>query len=222
MTFDHVHLSVPDQARAVEWYVRHLGARPGATPERALLGERLWVIFYKADHAKPSGDSVIDSIGFSFAKPDAKVRELVAAGARIVSPGLIEDPFGVRLAIVQDSETVGFHHVHLRVPDPDNAFVWYLDTFGGERASPDGRAGSPVGLKCGLVWLLAEAGDGTPSAGHAIDHIAWRTTSLDAKAAALKAKGVVFSVEPRQFNDSTRISFIEGPAGTRIELLERT
>ncbi len=203
------------------WYVRHLGARPGATPERALLGERLWVIFYKAAYARPSSDSVIDTLGFSFAKPDLKVRELQAAGARIIAPGLVEDPFGVRIAIQHDPEADGFQYVHLLVPDPENVLAWYFDAFGGERARFSG-AGSPSGLKYGPVWLLAGVGGGMPSAGYAIDHIAWRTTGLDAKVAALKAKGVVFSVEPRQFNDVTRISFLEGPAGTRIELLERT
>jgi catechol 2,3-dioxygenase-like lactoylglutathione lyase family enzyme len=220
--FDHVHLSAPNQAKAVAWYIKYLGARPGATPERALLGERLWVIFYKAAYAKPSSDSVIDALGFSFPKPDLKVRELQAAGARLIAPGLVEDPFGVRITIQHDPEAAGFEYVHLRVPDPDKALAWYLDTFGGEQARFGGRAGSPAGLKYGQVWLLADAGGGTPSAGHAIDHIAWRTTGLDAKVAALKATGVVFSVEPRQFNDVTRISFLEGPAGTRIELLERT
>jgi lactoylglutathione lyase len=219
--FDHVHLCAPNQAKAVDWYSKHLGARPGATPERALLGERLWVIFYKADHARPSSDSVIDSLGFSYAKPDFKVRELQAAGARLISPGVVEDPFGVRLRILHDPETAGFHDVHLRVPDPDKALAWYFDMFGGERARFDGAAGSPAGLKYGQVWLLADPGGGTPSAGHAIDHIAWRTTGLNAKVAALKALGVVFSVEPHQLNDVTRISFLEGPAGTRIELLER-
>ena len=78
------------------------------------------------------------------------------------------------------------------------------------------------GIRYGDTWLLADAGDGAPSAGHAIDHIAWRTTHLDSTAAELKARDVVFTMEPRQFNPSVRISFVEGPAGTRIEVLERT
>ena len=231
LVFDHVHLSAPDQEQAVDWYIRHLGARLAATPDRVLIGDRLWILFYQADAAAPSTDSAIEAIGFSYADANAKLKQLEAAGAKVIAPvrglpgalgayrsGLVEDPFGVRIAVVQDPETLGFHHVRLRVPDPEAAFVWYLAAFGGERAKLKDRID---GLKYGRVWLLAEKGDGTPSAGHAIDHIAWRTTGLDVKAAALKSKGIAFTSEPRTLNERTRISFLDGPAGARIELLQR-
>jgi hypothetical protein len=90
--------------------------------------------------------------------------------------------------------------------------------FGGERRKLKGRVDA---LKYGEVWVLAEKGEATPSEGHAIDHIGWRTTiDLNAKAAELKAKGVKFTTEPRPFRD-IHISYVEGPAAVKIELLQR-
>jgi hypothetical protein len=89
--------------------------------------------------------------------------------------------------------------------------------FGGERATLDGTDA----VRYGSTWLLAEEGRGAPSMGHAIDHMAWRTPHLDSTAAALKEKAIVFTMEPRLFNPTVRISFVEGPSATRIEVLER-
>jgi catechol 2,3-dioxygenase-like lactoylglutathione lyase family enzyme len=156
---------------------------------------------------------------------------LAAAGATIVSPthvvagvgfaARVEDPFGVTLDIVESPELdrIAFHHVHLAVPDPQAMLGWYVEMFGGKREALNGQI---TGISYGATWLLAETGDGAPSAGHAIDHIAWRTSNLDSTAKELKAHDVVFAVDPHQFNPSVRISFVEGPAGTRIEVLERT
>jgi len=161
----------------------------------------------------------------------ASLRALAAAGATIVSlahavPGLglaarIEDPFGTTLDIVESPEVDGisFHHVHLAVRNPQAALGWYEQMFGGKRETLSGQI---TGIRYGTMWLLAETGDGAPSAGHAIDHIAWRTSNLESTATELKARNVMFTMDPRQFNPSVRISFIEGPAGTRIEVLERT
>jgi catechol 2,3-dioxygenase-like lactoylglutathione lyase family enzyme len=130
----------------------------------------------------------------------------------------VEDPWGVSLTILHDPDILGLHHVQLRVPDPESALAWYLEVFGGVQGTLKGRV---AGVRYGSVWLLAEPGDSKPSAGRAIDHIAWRTPDLEAKAAELVSRGVAFTITPRQFNETVRISFVQGPAGTRIELLQR-
>ena len=90
--------------------------------------------------------------------------------------------------------------------------------FGGQRAKLKGRADA---LKYGDVWILAQKGDATPSEGHAIDHIGWRTTmDLSAKATELKGKGVKFTTDPQPFRN-IHISYVEGPAAIKIELLQR-
>jgi lactoylglutathione lyase len=229
---DHIHLAAPDQAQAVEWYRKHFGGQPMAeAPDRLMLGETR-LIFMRSDKAQASTGSALDHIGFSFTDLDAKMKELEAAGIKVVTavrevPGLfklgfVEDPWGTRIEVVQDPAKLGLHHVHLRAPDPAATLAWYKEKFAGEPGKMKDRID---GLKWGGVWLLVQRGDATPSEGHAIDHIGWRTPNLAAKAAELKAQTVTFTAEPRPLKLASgtviNFSFLEGPSGVRIELVQR-
>ena len=229
---DHIHLNVPDQAKAVEWYQKYFGGKPMTeAPDRLMLGETR-LIFLRNDKAQPSTGSALDHIGFSFTDLDAKMKELVAAGIKVVTPvrdvpglfklGFVEDPWGTRIEVVQDSEKLGLHHVHLRAPDPATTLAWYKDKFAGESGKMKDRID---GLKWGGVWLLVQRGDATPSEGHAIDHIGWRTPNLAAKTAELKAQTVTFTTEPRPLKLASgtvvNFAYLEGPSGAKIELVQR-
>ena len=68
---DHIHLAVPDQPKAVEWYRKHFGGQTTTeAPDRLMFGETR-VIFQKNEAAKPSTGSVVDHIGFSVTDLDA-------------------------------------------------------------------------------------------------------------------------------------------------------
>jgi len=201
---DHIHLNVPDQAKAVEWYQKNFGGQTMTeAPDRLKLGDTR-LIFLKNDKGQPSTGSALDHLGFSFADLDAKMKEFEAAGIKIVTPArdvaglfklaFIEDPWGTRIEVVQDPEKLGLHHMHLRAPDPAATLAWYKEKFGGEVAKLKDRID---GLKYSGVWILVQRGDASPSEGHAIDHIGWQTPNLAAKTAELKAQGVKFTTEPR-------------------------
>jgi lactoylglutathione lyase len=230
LPYDHVHLAVPDPVKAAEWYGKHLDGKPGLTNDRVVYGTVI-VAFMKADKARPSNGGAVDHVGLSVPDLDAKLKQLEAAGAKILNPAreapglfklaFVEDPWGVKLEIVQDAEFPGFHHVHLRVADPEGSFKWYQQMFGGDRAKLKGMI---EGVRYGGVWLLAQAAKPgeqvPPTAGSAIDHIGWRPEVLDTTAAALKTKGATFTTEPRAAGN-LRIAFLDGPGGVRIELVQR-
>src|SRR6266851_6052562 len=120
---DHIHLNVPDQAKAVEWYQKYFGGAPMTeAPDRLMFGDTR-LIFLKNDKGQPSTGSALDHLGFSFADLDAKMKEFEAAGIKIVTPArdvaglfklaFIEDPWGTRIEVVQDPERLGLHHMHL-------------------------------------------------------------------------------------------------------------
>jgi catechol 2,3-dioxygenase-like lactoylglutathione lyase family enzyme len=229
---DHIHLAVPDQPKAVEWYGRHFGGQTMAEgPDRLMLGQTR-LIFQKNETPQPSAGSVLDHIGFSVADLDATMRQLAASGVKITAPArdvsglfklaFIEDPWGTRIEVVQDPQKLGLHHVHVRGPDPAAALAWYGDKFGGKTEKMKGQID---GIQYGDVWVLAQRGDAVPSAGHAIDHIGFRPVNLNETVVRLKAKGVKVTSEPRALTlpsgTTMHIAFIEGLDGVRIELVQR-
>jgi lactoylglutathione lyase len=229
---DHIHLNVPDQAKGVEWYRKYFGGAPMTeAPDRLMFGDTR-LIFLKNDKAQPSTGSVLDHLGFSVSDLDAKMKEFEAAGVKIVNPvrdvqglfklAFVEDPWGTRIEVVQDPAKLGLHHVHLRGPDPAATLAWYKQRFGGEAGKLKDRID---GVVYGGVWLLVTRGDATPSEGHAIDHIGWRTTSLAETALQLKAQDVKFTTEPRPLKLASgtivNFAYLEGPSGAKIELVQR-
>jgi catechol 2,3-dioxygenase-like lactoylglutathione lyase family enzyme len=231
LPYDHVHLAAPDQAAAVEWYRKNLGGQLSAEGKDRVTFGKTRFIFLKAEAAKPSTGTAIDHIGFSFADLDAKMKELEAAGVKVVTPvrsvpglvkvGFIEDPWGVKIEVMQDPELVGFHHVHVLAPDPEAALAWYKERFGGEPAKLKGLVD---GLKYGDVWVLIAKGDATPSVGHAIDHVGWRVPDLEKILGDLKAKNIKVLQGPTALTLATGVvhySFVEDPAGTKIEIVQR-
>jgi len=156
------------------------------------------------------------------------MKDLLAAGAKQVTPardipglfkvGFVEDPWGVKIELVQDPETPGFHHIHLSVADPEASLKWYVDTFGGVRTKLKGRIDA-VKYSNPNIWLLAQKGeDATPSQGHAIDHLGWAVPNVDAKVAELAAKGAK-TTEPRAVRH-LRVAFVDGPGSVRIEMVQ--
>ena len=229
---DHIHLAAPDQAQAVEWYAKYFGGqKTDEGAERLMFGDTR-VIFQRNAAAKPSMGSAIDHVGFSVTDLDGTMKALEADGAKVVTPArevaglfklaFVEDPWGVRLEIVQDAAKLGVHHIHLRAPDPGAVLKWYADAFGGTIGKLKDRID---GISYGGIWVLVQKGEATPSAGHAIDHLGFRPINVDAAVAALKAKSVKVTTEPRDLTlpsgTKMRLAFVESPEGVRLELVQR-
>ncbi len=139
--FHNVHVRVVDAEKAAAWYVAHLGAKPGDVPFRVLFGE-WFLIFFKDAAAGPRAGGTFDHFAVTVADVGSKVKELQAAGARISkAPGgkhgslttvMMEDPWGVRVELLQDPRPAVLHHVHLNVRDPQVALTQMKATFGGQ------------------------------------------------------------------------------------------
>ena len=127
------------------------------------------------------------------------------------------------------SATVGFDHVHLVSEDPHAAAQWYVDKLGGKIArSGDVRGAPQVYVSFGGFIVIVrgqrpgETANGKPGLEWGIDHFGVRVTGdFDGFCSELKRKGVTFSMEPKDFNETTRIAFIEAPDGVSVELLNR-
>ncbi len=236
--YDHIHINVSDPIAGSNWYEKYFGGRriPEA-PDRLMFGSTR-LLFLKKDDAKPSSGSAIDHVTFSVANLDAKMKEFQAGGVKIVTPArkipglyksaLVEDPWGALIEVVQDPDRLGLHHVEMRGPNPEGIFAWLLAKFGGERAKFKGKVDAIKYSSPGFtdMWIMVEKGDSEPSEGHAIDHIGWRSTAPLAKTIdGLRAQGVTVLSEPRPLvlpnGSSINYSYVAGPAGAKIELVER-
>ncbi len=134
-------------------------------------------------------------------------------------------------SINQREETMvrfNWEHVHLRSPDPEATARWYQDMLGADvirTKNPDGSTRVDLNLSGQKVFIaLADpaktgAPPETPYMG--LDHFGLTTDDLDAAVTELKAKGVVFTMEPRQIRPGTKIAFLTAPQNVSIELLQR-
>jgi len=234
--FDSIHLAVPEIASARDWYLNNLGGNGGETADRIAFGRwtgdhplPLSLIFDISPGATPSAGSVVESIGFSYADLDAKMKELEAAGVKITAPpsktgddwkhAFIEDPWGTRIELVEDPDNLGLHHVNLHVKDPNASLAWYVRAFGGDRASVYGREGIRY-RDLGLFYVFAVKDDAAiPSEGHVIDRIAWGPIDLDKTVNDLKSIGFDKFSSDSNPRANPQCNFIAGSAEEGIRRL---
>jgi catechol 2,3-dioxygenase-like lactoylglutathione lyase family enzyme len=205
--FDHVHLAVPNPQDAFQWYVDRFQGSPAEFPGRVsfepwrpVIPLPVQLLFTRSADARPSEGSTIESIGLSF---DGQ-------------SGLLSDPWGVKIELVDDARLRGFHHVRLRVPDVEGTMKWYERHFGGRRVVLRGEQA----LSYGNVYVIVSHGKGAPSRGRAIDHISWGPTDIRGTMAELRSQGqkIVADVTgPNSFGH--HIAYAEDPDGIYIELV---
>jgi catechol 2,3-dioxygenase-like lactoylglutathione lyase family enzyme len=125
--------------------------------------------------------------------------------------------------------SLSFDHVHVVARDPAATARWYVEKLGGAIVRSAEVRGAPqiyVSIAGAMVIVRGErpaesAGD-RPGLQWGVDHFGLRVKGdFDGFCAGLRGKGVTFSLEPVDFNPTTRIAFINAPDGVSIELLNR-
>ena len=121
-----------------------------------------------------------------------------------------------------------FAHTMIRVDDLDESVAFYTEKLGMELLRRFELPGADATLafvkdpKSGMEVELTYNHDGRAyELGDAFGHLAFYVESVDAAFAALKGKGVAFSLEPKTMKNGTRIAFAVDPTGYKIELIER-
>lgn len=121
-----------------------------------------------------------------------------------------------------------WEHVHLRSPNPEETAQWYHDKLGAEIVRTkmvDGSDRIDLNL-AGQKVFIAQADPGkaaeAPSSPYmGLDHFGMTVTDMEAAVAELKAKGVAFTMAPKQIRPGTTIAFIAAPQNVSIELIQR-
>ena len=240
--YHHVHITASAPSEGVRWYEQHLDCEPVADRSDAADCAGVELVFVVQPAIGSTQGTGVNHIGFSYPDLTAKMAELEAVGVRgsgvrlqrfpdgstlrdvpgLFKIGFIFDPWGTRIEMVEDPEHLGFHHIHLSATDPAATLAWYQDVFGGETASLKGRLD---GLLFDDVWVLVSEAESIPATtqGRAIDHIGFSVPDLDAAAAEMRRKGIVFQTEPEVpegGRTSAKRAFIVGPDNVRLAVVE--
>jgi catechol 2,3-dioxygenase-like lactoylglutathione lyase family enzyme len=240
--YHHVHVTSSNASEAVKWYARYLDCQPLADRDDGVDCAGAQVVFDSRPTLGTSQRTGIDHISFSYADLTTKMAELESVGVRgsgvrlqrfadgstlrdvpgLFKYGFIFDTWGTRIEMVEDADTLGFHHIHLSATDPAATLTWYQEMFGGESARLRDRLD---GLRLGDIWLLAMSAEGTPAAtaGRAIDHIAFSVDNFDSAAARMRRDGVAFLEEPATpegGRTSAKRAFIRGPDNVSLAVVE--
>jgi len=125
--------------------------------------------------------------------------------------------------------SVSFDHVHLLARDPKTTADWYVDKLGGKiTRSLDVKGAPQIYVSFGGFIVIvrgqrpAEAAGNKPGLQWGVDHFGVRIKGdFDGFCEGLRRKGVTFSLDPTDFNPTTRIAFINAPDGVSVELLNR-
>lgn len=233
--YDHIHLAATNAREAVNWYVKHFGGEAARflrstdttlPVDRVMYGD-IAVIFFERESMEGSVGSGVDHFGFSMPNVAEVVASVVADGGRQLGElvefggmqiGFVEDPWGTKIEIIDDAELRGMHHLHLASNDPAGTLDWYGENFGGEREQ---WKGALPALNYGDILLMVSQAQEplAPTQGRSFDHLGWKFADLTAAENELKANGVQFSMDPREYR-TIRIAFADGPDGVRIELVE--
>lgn len=231
--WDHVHLVAPDTQAATKWYHAHFGGTVTKSgPFDAILFGTNLIKFKKGNaDTGASESSPVDHVGFSVDDVAAKVASLEADGAKVLSKSrfvqagdfhfaFVEDPWGTKIELIDDTDVTGFHHVHLMTADPEKTIQWYADVYGGEITRFKKLPPLPA-ILYGDMWLIVSKSQDAlkPFKGRSIDHLGWLLPDFEATVSTLKEKGAKFLVGPQKSGDHM-MAFIEGPDGVKIELVE--
>ena len=124
--------------------------------------------------------------------------------------------------------TYTYDHTHYKCSDPEKTAQWFKDHFGAvEVGRRTVRNLLIISLNAGgqIVnfsprFPTEEVDEKPARSRYGVYHICFAVKGLNARAAELKARGLKFSLEPAKVTDDLAISFVEGPDGISVEVLE--
>ncbi|MDR3531204.1 MAG: VOC family protein [Rhodopila sp.] len=122
-----------------------------------------------------------------------------------------------------------WEHIHLRSPDPEATAEWYKDKLGADvirTPQPDGSTRIDLNLSGQKVFIAkaqpGKAADAPSSPYLGLDHFGLTVNDIKAAVAALKAKGVTFTMDVTTNRPGVQIAFLTAPENVSIELIQRS
>jgi catechol 2,3-dioxygenase-like lactoylglutathione lyase family enzyme len=121
-----------------------------------------------------------------------------------------------------------FHHIHIFCSDLAATERWFVELLGAELVERRDSRGVPSALLRlgGAPLMLRPQREGENLAApltvphFGADHFGLAVADVDATIEELRRRGVTIDVEPYQFTPTSRIAYVRGPDGVRIEFVQ--
>jgi catechol 2,3-dioxygenase-like lactoylglutathione lyase family enzyme len=226
VTFGHIHINSADPDKTVAFWTDIIGLSTWSRDSLngvSTLG--VLILITRNAPSGPSAGSAIDHIGFKVPDLQAFIGKLAKTSYKSIQPTgdqlMIDGPDGVRIELTEDSSMYApleFDRIYFHTTRPNDAQAWYAKVFG---ARPAGEDQPNTSLIAGAALSFAHADSVSPTAGRAIDHIAFEIKNLESFCKKLAADGIKFD-SPYQVLPQLNFSdaFLTDPSGARIELTE--
>jgi catechol 2,3-dioxygenase-like lactoylglutathione lyase family enzyme len=226
VTFGHIHINSADPDRTIAFWTDIIGSSTWSRDSLNGVGTLgLLILISPTAPSGPSAGSAIDHIGFKVPDLEPFIIKLAKTSYKSFRPAdgqlMIDGPDGVRIELAEDSSMYAplqFDHIHFYTTRPNDVQDWYSMLFG---ARPGGEDHPNASFTVSAAFSVAHADSVSPSAGRAIDHIAFEIKNLESFCKKLAAEGVKFD-SPYQVLPQLKLSaaFLTDPSGVRIELTE--
>lgn len=226
VTFGHIHINSADPDKTLAFWTDLIGLSTWSRDSLSgvsTLG--VLILVTRSAPAGPSAGSAIDHIGFKVPDLQPFIDKLARTSYKSSQPAgdrlMIDGPDGVRIELAEDSSMYApleFDHIHFYTTRTSELQAWYAKVFGARPGGVDQPASSFIS---GATLSVTHADSVSPTAGRAIDHIAFEIRNLESFCKKLAAAGIKFD-SPYQALPELKIStaFLTDPSGARIELTE--
>ncbi len=226
VTFGHIHINSADPDKAVAFWTDIIGMSTWSRDSLSGVSTQgVLILITRSAPSGPSAGSAIDHMSFKVPDLQPFVDKLAKTSYKSFQPVsdhlMIEGPDGVRIELAEDSSTyspIQFDHIHFSATQPNDVLAWYAKLFG---ARPGGEDQPNTTFVSGATLSVAHADSVSPTAGRAIDHIAFEIKDLESFCKKLAADGTKFD-SPYQMMPQLKLAaaFLTDPSGARIELTE--
>jgi catechol 2,3-dioxygenase-like lactoylglutathione lyase family enzyme len=226
VTFGHIHINSADPDKTIAFWTDIIGISTWSRgPLNGVSTLGVLILITRSAPSGPSAGSAIDHIGFKVPDLQPFIGKLAKTSYKSFQPAgdqlMIDGPDGVRIELAEDSSIYAplqFDHIHFYTTRPNEVQAWYAKFFG---ARPGGEDQPNTSLIAGAALSFAHADSVSPTAGRAIDHIAFEIKDLESFCKKLAADGIKFD-SPYQVLPQLKLSaaFLTDPSGARIELTE--
>jgi catechol 2,3-dioxygenase-like lactoylglutathione lyase family enzyme len=224
--FGHIQINSADPDKAIAFWTDIIGLSTWSRDSLKGVSTLGVLIVITGDAPSgPSAGSAIDHIGFKVPDLQPFIDKLAKTSYKSVQPAadqlMIDGPDGVRIELAEDSSMYAplqFDHIHFYTAHPNDLRAWYAKVFGARPGGEDQPKSSIVG---GAALSFTQADSAAPTAGRAIDHIAFEIRNLESFCKKLAAEGIKFD-SPYQVQPQLKFStaFLTDPSGARVELTE--